>query len=427
MSFWDLEQPDGSPAVYLASDQRTVSFGELRQLVATRASEMPKGKVFALECRNNLNSLIAYIAALQRNSIPLLVSADNDPIVAGEIYSRFGIRSIYDGSAGVWKDRQDSDHSQSAASLLLTTSGSSGSPKLVKLSKENLQSNASSIANYLGLCRHDVAITSLPINYSYGLSIINSHLLTGSKIILTDEAVTTAAFWNAFKEGGATSLSGVPATWRMLTRLRFERMELPTLKTLTQAGGRLDPNEIRDFAIAKAGSIGVAIPGGTLSLIDSEGNSIEGANVEGELIYRGPNVMLGYAENADDLMVDRTITKLHTGDFGYRDEDGFFWLTGRKSRFIKLFGVRTGLDDVERQLRFMGIHALATGEDDCLMVAVLEDTNPDEARERLRKIYRVHTSAILVFTVKKFPIAPSGKVLYADLLCQLKSQKKAAR
>jgi long-chain acyl-CoA synthetase len=458
MSFWTLEHPSESPAIYLAAEQRTLSYGELAEYVSIRARQMPKDQVFALECRNDLNSLLAYLAALQSNSIPLLVSADADPLITGEIYERFQVRSIFDGPAGDWKAKQDSVRPQSALGLLLTTSGSSGSPKLVKLSKSNLQSNARSISSYLELRRDDVAITSLPFNYSYGLSIINSHLLAGSRIVLTDAAVTTATFWNAFKEGGVTSLSGVPTTWRLLSRLRFERMELPTLKTLTQAGGRLDPEEIRalarychttqrrlfvmygqteatarisyvpsEQAEAKAGSIGVAIPGGSLSLVDSEGNPIVAAHIEGELVYRGPNVMLGYAENADDLAIDRPISELHTGDLAYRDEDGYFWITGRKSRFIKLFGVRTGLDDVERQLRVMGINALATGEDDCLMIAVLKGSDTNEALAKLSKLLRVHPSAIRIFTVSEFPIAPSGKVLYADLLCQLKEHAEINR
>jgi long-chain acyl-CoA synthetase len=132
--------------------------------------------------------------------------------------------------------------------------------------------------------------------------------------------------------------------------------------------------------------------------------------------------MLGYAENAADLSSVRQEMELRTGDFAYRDDEGYFWITGRKSRFIKLFGVRTGLDDVERQLRTLGFQALATGEDDCLMIAILEGSNTSEVQTQLCKLYRTHASAINVLTIPEFPISPSGKVLYAELLRHLKTR-----
>jgi long-chain acyl-CoA synthetase len=124
--------------------------------------------------------------------------------------------------------------------LLFTTSGSTGSPKLVRISYENINSNAEAIAEYLSLSENERPITVLPMNYSYGLSIINSHLVKGATILLTARSIMEKEFWAFLKKEKATSFSGVPYTYEMLYKLRFFRMELPFLRTLTQAGGKLN-------------------------------------------------------------------------------------------------------------------------------------------------------------------------------------------
>ena len=127
---------------------------------------------------------------------------------------------------------------------MLSTSGSTGSPKLIKISNKNINSNAANIVKYLGLNSSDIAITSLPLHYSYGLSILNTHLLVGAKICLSKEPVTNKKFWQIFKEKEVTNLAGVPTTWRILRKLFFHRMHLPSLKVITQAGGKLSKEEI---------------------------------------------------------------------------------------------------------------------------------------------------------------------------------------
>lgn len=114
--------------------------------------------------------------------------------------------------------------------LLITTSGSTGSPKFVRQSYENLRSNAQSIAEYLKLDETERPITTLPMNYVYGLSIINSHFLVGATLLLTDKGLMQKEFWDFFKSAEATSFGGVPYTYEMLDKLRFYRMKLPSLK-----------------------------------------------------------------------------------------------------------------------------------------------------------------------------------------------------
>ena len=230
--------------------------------------------------------------------------------------------------------------------LLLTTSGSTGSPKFVRQSYTNILDNARSIVTYLELDETERPITTLPMNYTYGLSIINSHLLVGASILVTDKTLMEKEFWSFFKESKATSFGGVPYTYEMLDKLRFYRMELPSLRTMTQAGGKILPELHEKFAkyakeqgkrfvvmygqceatarmgylpyekaVEKKGSMGIVIPGGKFRLIDVNGKEITDPYITGELVYEGKNVTLGYAECKDDLgKGDERGGILETGD-----------------------------------------------------------------------------------------------------------------
>ena len=329
----------------------------------------------------------------------------------------------------------------------MSTSGSTGSPKLVKLSSKNISSNATNIAKYLQINKSEIAISSLPFHQAYGLSILNSHLEVGAKILLTDLPITDKEFWKLFKLKNVTSLAGVPTTWRILKGLKFERMLLPNLNYVTQAGGKLDTSEIKwltEIAISnkfklfimygmteatarisyyepilmpsKIGSIGKSIPNGKIGIIDHQGKKINKSNCEGELIYEGPNVMKGYAENLSDLENDRDMDYLRTGDLGYFDDEKFFWLTGRIKRFIKISGYRFNLDDIEEFLRDQGFYSAVFGKDDNLSIAIIDkEINKEFLKNLLSKRYKINFNLIKIFLIKEFPKSASGKILYGKL------------
>jgi acyl-coenzyme A synthetase/AMP-(fatty) acid ligase len=331
--------------------------------------------------------------------------------------------------------------------LLLPTSGSTGSSKLVRISYSNLIENARSIVKYLNINKDDVAISSLPMHYSFGLSIINSHLLMGAKIVMTDKSIMEKDFWELVKTHKVTSLSGVPYSFEMLKRLRFFTMQLPHLRMLTQAGGKLD-NKLQlqfaeyckennkeffvmygqteatarmsylpsEMAIEKIGSIGIPIPGGEFVLINEHGEIINQPNVPGELVYRGPNVSMGYAESVEDLSKgDENIGVLYTGDIVYRDEDGYYFIVGRKNRFLKLFGNRVSLDEVEQHLKELGIESVCAGVDDKLIVYTTQDYQEKEIKENLAKLTSIHFSAFKVVHIDEIPRNSAGKIIYAQL------------
>lgn len=412
-------------------------------------AELPPRSVFALRFSADATSVAVYLGALRQGHVPLLVSTDLSVALLDPLCARFGIGRLFDGVTWtcVGAGNEMSPPVHPSLGLLMSTSGSTGSPKLVRLSLENLAANAGSIREYLALGADDIAITSLPLSYSYGLSVLNSHLAAGAGVVLSDAAVTTPAFWNLVKAESVTGLTGVPTTWRMLRRMRFERMDLPTVRCMTQAGGRLDPEEIiwlgelaqrtdrrlfimygqteatariaylpHERVLDKPGSIGQAIPGGELWLEGTDGAPLRAVNVEGQLVYRGPNVMLGYAESAKDLLEGVALTSLPTGDLARRDAEGHFWITGRIKRFIKIFGNRFGLDEVEQHLRSLGLDAGAVGRDDALMIGVIANAETAaELRLDLATHYRLHPSAVQVHALYFLPRNNAGKLLHGEL------------
>jgi long-chain acyl-CoA synthetase len=329
--------------------------------------------------------------------------------------------------------------------LMLTTSGSTGSPKLVRLTENNVLANAHSIAGYLRIQPDECSSQSLPMHYSYGLSLVNSHLAAGAAIMLTRHSFMRPEFWDAFDRTACTSFAGVPYMYETLERLEFDPKQHPTMRTMTQAGGGLRRDLIQSFyersrsagcrlfvmygqteATArisyvpfeqlgeKIGSIGIPVPNGHLSLLPVEDSDMQ------ELVYRGPNVMMGYAETAGDLAAgDELEGTLRTGDLAAADNDGFFFLTGRLKRFAKLFGRRISLEDVEREVetRYAIRTAVLDREGQLLVYAAAKDEVIDPAgiAHFLAQRLSVPPKYIKVDRIAEIPMTASGKKDYKTL------------
>lgn len=449
-----LQSYGDRPALVL-EDGQSLSYAQLAQSaddVYSRAS-LPQRALIAIECENSLITVSAYLGALRNGYPVLLVDAQLDHQLRHRLYKNFHVSHVYDIGGNWISLDQSAPEVHPDVAVLLSTSGSTGSPKLVRLTASNLDANAHSIAEYLELGDDERPITSLPIHYSYGLSVLNSHLSVGATILLTGQPVTARTFWDMFREHNATSLVGVPTTYTLLKQMRFERMALPSLRTMTQAGGRLAPDVIRWFGelaqsrgqrffvmygqteatarmsyvpasklLEKTGSIGIAIPGGNLEIVDDNGNVIQAIGEVGELRYSGPNVMMGYASSVEDLASPDALNGvLLTGDLARCDEDGFFHVVGRIKRFLKIFGNRIGLDEVEGQLREIGYDVAVTGRDDLLVIALREGTEElkNELIAQVSASYRLHRSAIRVYLVEQFPLSSAGKIQYAELFSSL--------
>ena len=463
-TFCDLECHADATAL-IASDGQVISYAGLAR-AADRITESiaPRSLVVQL-CENQPASIAGYLGFLRRGAVPLLVDGASRTATLGPLLDAYRPRYIYlpelapDPVAGcTTRYTADGYRLVEAPStidyaiadelaLLLTTSGSTGSPKLVRLSRGNLEANAESIAQYLEISASDRPITTLPMSYSYGLSILHSHLLRGAAIIVTGATMMERSFWDCFKTHAATTFGGVPYAYEMLKKLRFARMTLPTLRYLTQAGGRLGrelaaelAETCRDkgirfvvmygqteatariaylpweHALAKAGSVGVAIPGGRLWLEDDAGQVIDGANVPGELVYAGANVSLGYANDRHDLAKgDKNCGVLRTGDIATRDGDGFYCIVGRKKRFLKIFGNRVNLDEVEQLVRGAGHDCACGGSDDKLVVYVTQEAEIATVRTLVTERTGINIQGLAVVRIERIPRNESGKVQHSEL------------
>jgi len=449
---------------------RTVSYGDACEFIRYTGERMKAGSLMAILCENKIGSVFSYLSALNREVVPLLLDSRMDTGMAKTLletyrpeYLAFPERlvSVYGGGEEVWKrngyvcvHRRETGAQEKLnpeLALLLTTSGSTGSPKLVRQSWKNIESNTRSIVEYLELGREERPITTLPMHYTYGLSIINSHIQAGACILLTDRTLFDMEFWEFFEKEGATSFGGVPYTYEMLKRLDFFDMDLPSLKTMTQAGGKLPAYLHREFAeyaaekgkrfvvmygqteatarmgylpaeysLKKCGSMGIAIPGGKFYLIGLDGEWIEEPDITGELVYEGDNVTLGYAVCREDLKKgDERGGILVTGDMAKRDQDGYYYITGRKKRFLKMFGNRVNMDEVEQMLKqnFHGADFACTGQDDHMIIyaAGFPEDGAKELPGWLEQKTNLNARGFEICIIPEIPKNDSGKTLYGSL------------
>ena len=459
MSFWHLKEGLGNQ-IAVIEDEGTrpteYTYSQLNNFIKAFQmyfQELPRSLGF-IYCQNNLASLISYVASLQEKQVICLLDANLNEKLNQELLKLYEPdwiwapkEKIFDGYKNLQgefgycfnvKDRLDRPFYPDLA-VLLSTSGTTGSPKMVQLSYGNLQENAQSIFSYLNIHPSHRAITTLPMQYSYGLSVINSHLLKGSSLVLTEKSILTKKFWDLVSNYKVTSFSGVPFTYEMLYKIGFLEKHYPSLKVMTQAGGRLDTHLKKEFqrvlsdrnvdfyvmygqteATArisyvpptqlayKIDSIGIPIPKGALE-IDLNTN---------ELIYTGPNVMLGYAYSWNDLNNgDELKGRLPTGDIAKCDKDGFYYIVGRRKRFIKLFGLRINLDDVEMLVEStLNIKIYSVGNDKKVVIVGKGITDADLVKKLIAKTYKIPANVVKVMNMEsEIPRFPNGKINYKQL------------
>lgn len=479
--YFDMElKPADRPA--LQTDTGIcITYGELREQIAEFRHAVRQRSFVFLLCENTPGAVIGYLGCLNAGAVPLLLNAELDETLLQEMYERYQPEYVWmpkkhaninkndEKNCAIGYEKAEYVLYQTEApkcelhpelALLLATSGSTGSPKLVRLSRENLESNAVSIMEYLKLTESERAITCLPMQYTYGLSVMNSHFQAGACVLLTTSSVVQQQFWDYFKSAEGTSLVGVPYTYELFRRLHLfdDRAQKPGeqpwyqhLRYMTQAGGRLpEPLQQKvgtwakehgiefvvmygqteatarmsylpaDHCLEKIGSIGIAIPGGSFHLED-----VDSTTGVGELIYEGSNVTLGMAECRADLRKgDERQGVLHTGDLARVDEDGFYYIAGRKKRFLKIFGIRVGLDECERILQKayaeVDCEFVCVGTDDHLQIYTTDPTCAETAAELLANRLHISNRAVQAYYIAEIPKNASGKTQYNKLQDKVK-------
>jgi len=458
--FLDLNKKNNDSKAMIDSTGQEITYADICSFSEKYFRHIGKRCLIFILCRNCIGAACGYIASLSKKVVPLLLGekTDKDSLnnliniyhpefiwadterakeIGSPFFEAYGFSLVKTGlkSFPLYDD----------LSLLLPTSGSTGTPKLVRHSYNNVESNARKISVFFGLNENELPMLDSPIHFTYGLSILTSHIYAGSCVLLTTDTVLNGGYWNFFKENKATSITGVPYTYELLKKLRFFKMDLPSLKTISQGGGKLPDALFREYAeyahntgrcfiptygqtegtarmtgltseysTKKCGSIGKAIPDGQTFLIDDNGKEITEPEKIGELIFKGDNVTLGYATCGTELINgDERNGILNTGDLVKMDDDGFLYVVGRKSRFLKLYGTRVGLDETELLIKKeFGIECACSGEDDKMLIFILVSNMKEKIREYVSTKTGINPIAFEIIVINTFPRNDAGKILY---------------
>lgn len=412
-------------------------------------------KFFFLFIENSKEAISFYIQLIRLNHVPIILdpNLDDDSILKlldnykpNYILSLKKIENVKNyteinkfNNYVLYEENKKNFHNiHKDLCLLMSTSGTTGSPKFVKISYDNLYANTVSICKFLNIKKTDVTITTLQPNYTYGLSILNTHIKTRSKIIINNNNLLEKNFWEKCNKFQVNSFGGVSFMFEILKKLKFEKISTPHLKYLTHAGGKLNKSlhqyilevcKVKSlkfismygqteatsrmsylpwkYSNKKISSIGKAIPGGKLFIKNNKN--------KGEICYKGKNIMIGYAYEAKDLAKKEIITTLNTGDYGVRDEDGFFFIEGRKDRYIKFFGHRINLDEIDQYLRDDNLITATIFKDGKLIVYTEQKNNVEKIEKLIINKLKITKKYIHVKKIKSIPFTNSGKIKYSKL------------
>ncbi len=454
--FLDLDKKPKDKFAAIDDSGRSVTYGDVCDFKQEFAKYLPERSLIFLLAENKIGSLLGYTATLSNRIVPLIISANTEEGLYNHLYELYQPEYLWmpeskaEGKEiifSAWdyclvKTGNQSPPMYEELSLLLPTSGSTGSPKLVRHSYRNIEANADNVRRMFKLDGSEKAMAILPMHYTMGLSVIASHLLAGATLLLSGRSLLDKSFWTTLKE--ATSFTGVPYSYEILTKMRFTRMDLPNLKVITQGGGKLTEDMWNtlalyakdkgkqfiatygqsectarmaylpsEMALDKVCSIGIAEPGGQLSIVDDNGNETFDGEAQGEMIYRGENVTLGYATCREDLLKDdENHGVMHTGDLARRDADGCYFIIGRLKRFLKIYGLRIGLDEVEQLIKAeYKTDCYCKGDDEKLIVLVtdakLQEVLPSFIEDKTHLFHQ----KIEVQVVKEILRNEAGKVI----------------
>ena len=461
--FWENFERIKRNIIFITQDEQ-LTYSDIRVLSEQIGDLIKKRSLIFFIFQNNIESILSYIAVMEANSVPLLLNFDISKVALLKLMKMYHPNYIFcdekrkeeiaDGevefcfrSYRMIRICNTPCELHEDLALLLSTSGSTGSSKLVRLSYSNILHNANAIADFLNISSHDITITTLPMSYTYGLSIINSHLIRGATIVVTNLSMLHQGFWKLFFNNNVCSFGGVPFIYEILRLKNFWNKNLENLRYMTVSGGRMSSDllsftieqcekyNIQFFqmygqteatarisylpsklALSKKGSIGKALEGGRMWIETDGGIAIRKPFTVGNLMYKGKNVCLGYAEELKDLSKgNENRGLLKTGDLAYFDDDGFFYLKGRKNRLLKIYGIRINLDELEELLDKNGLFCICTGEDDRLGIFTTDRDNIEKINCFIQHMTNIPKTGYKSIYIENIPHKSSGKIDYKYL------------
>lgn len=450
-------------------------YKDLEELQKKFESNIVGRPLICILAENNLESIIGYLTCIKDDYVAMLLSADTAMENVFDIFETYipsyvwGAKEILNTkdskteltiflrenykikySLGKYQllERRDAPEVKiyDELILLLATSGSTGSKKFVRISKNNLYSNTYAICQYMKLIEEDMAIMALPISYTYGLSVLNTFLSVGATIFLTSAKIMQKKFWELMQDYPISFLPTVSFTLECMKKLHVEKLNMKKLRIISQAGGKLS-NELQLFwgeyarrnnvkffvmygqteataritylpykkVLEKIGGVGIAIPGSKIKIFDKNKNDLTCQGKKGEVVCVGKQVSLGYAKSINDLEKgDSNKGILYTGDIGYIDKDGCLFLTGRKNRNVKILGKRFDLSYIEEQAEiYFGSEVIALES----LEKIILYTDAIVQEDTMKKLLKHFSLGINIFVVKEKKEVPrneNGKIQYYD-------------
>ena len=456
----------GNKTALVSEEGKVFSYEELAFLSDLSVAKIKQGSLCFLVCENSPEAIIYYVGLVRNRIATLLIPNETSESKLTKLILAYSPNYVISNlkSKPLEQNFKAIDNFEKYSifesnnvihhpvlpntAVCLSTSGSTGSPKFVKLSLNNLESNTKAIIKALNIEESQSTITTMPMSYSYGLSVINTSLAVGGVLVVNSKQVTCRDFWDQVKEHSVNTLSGVPYIYEQLSRLSADFLGRTKIKTFTQAGGKLK-KEIRqhfiriceetginfyvmygqteatarisvlpaaDFARFKD-AIGFAVPGGELTVIDQSGIKIESPGVIGELYYTGPNVFQGYVSDRSDLYSSSLSScKLKTGDLGYFDSEGRFYISGRIKRIAKIHGNRINLEEVENFLMEREVEAYCVEFLEKLIVVTTSKEVTLEVRRQIIEYLEINSQLISFTQIPSIPRGDSGKVDYSSII-----------
>lgn len=461
---FDIDKKPASSLVAIDDAGGQLTYGGVVSLREALSKTLPERELVFCLCENRVGALAGFLSLYDCKDVCLLLSAKIDKGLLDTLYETYKPSYFWMPESKAcetsyevvyrFKDYVLSKTGNKAPelhpelSMLMTTSGTTGSPKLVRHKYGNIESNAKNVAQVFGWTSEERGIIDLPMQYTMGLNVICSHLYAGATVLLIEANLMSPKYWSFIKEQKGSNFTGVPFSYEILNRLRFGRMDLPYLTTMAEGGGKLSDTLFKTFADMMAekgkrfiatfgttetsarlaflppeqatthiGSIGKAIQEGKLILVDENGKEITEAGVDGELRYEGPNVTMGYGTCVEDLMKgDEFCGVYETGDIARKDEDGFYYIVGRKKRFLKLFGLRVSLDQSEKIIKdTLGIECACTGDDNQMLIYITQEGMKEEVKNLISEKTGLMAKSFEVREIESIPRFESGKINYKEL------------
>ena len=466
MELFRLFKKNKNKIALIDERSRKISYKEILDFSKKQKKKIKERCLVLIISNNSIYPILSYISSIINNNVIMLIDIKMNTIELKKLIKLYKplyvispIKIKKELSFNNFKEIEHNDEYimlktkykiqpiNKDLSLLLPTSGSMGSSKFVKLSKKNLKVNTDSIIDYLKISNKDRAITSMPFSYSYMLSILNSHLEAGASLCVTEKSIMQKEFWNIFKKNRITSLSGVPYMYQFFIKIGLQKIFNKSLKLLTQAGGHLENNlkeQIINFckeknihfivmygqteasprisyldwknAKIKNGSIGKSIGSIKMWLETKNKKMIKTPDTIGEIVIKGENVFMGYSKGSKDLIKkDQFNGFLRTGDLGFYDTDGYFFLQGRLRRIAKVFGIRINLEELEEKINQCGYRIICKNFGNQINIYYEKKLKDNKILERVSNLTGQNKSIFKLKLLKKFPRTNVGKLDYSKL------------